>query len=502
MPGVARPPQPAAPIPAATPAVRAPSASPSWRAEDAPPPPLLPAGYGVTYGAATDDAPALVPPPRTPPADASKEMRRAYRQARDAWKEEQKELRRAWKTREQVAREEYGDAARPPLPAPYVRGGPAARAAAAPDETELLEMRAEAFRRKAFGSFFMIAFLAFINLVTFPVFPWAIFPAWGMLGRLSARWRPLGAAGLDRWDVLLEGPATAVARMRGDGNALAASVRRPSERTVRAFRRSVRGVAVAAGFALLMLILGLSTGQEVFLVLLMAAMLGVLVFGVRALRFGVATRRSGIRPSAALSRGWRDALAAADPRPREERLREEARQLAGDAVLAGRHGAALLGALDDRLAVRETIARLAPADRALIPDVTPTVDALVEKVGALVQSLHRLDDGVRPGALAELEARLATARAEPADMPDRERRLQLLERQRASLADLEQRRATLAAQLESAQLVLQNVKLDLMKLRASGVGALAETTSATQEARALSRDIGYALEAAAEVRGR
>jgi serine/threonine-protein kinase len=264
----------------------------------------------------------------------------------------------------------------------------------------------------------------------------------------------------------------------------------------------VRVVGVALSVAGVMLGLGLATGAEPFLAVLMVAMLVVLVFSIRTLRFGVATRRSGVPLRAALSRGWREALAAADPRPREERLREEARALAGDAVLAGPHGPALLGALDDRLAVRETMARLAPADRALIPDVAPTVDALVEKVGALVQSLHRLDDGVRPGAFAELDARLAAARAAHADTPDGARRLQLLERQRASLADLEQRRATLATQLESAQLVLQNVKLDLLKLRASGVGALAEVTSATQEARALSRDIQYALDAAAEVRAR
>ncbi len=104
--------------------------------------------------------------------------------------------------------------------------------------------------------------------------------------------------------------------------------------------------------------------------------------------------------------------------------------------------------------------------------------------------------------MQEIDARLAQARREPAGAPDRDRKVALLERQRASVADLAQRRATMLAQLESAQLVLQNVKLDLLKLRASGVGALAEVTTATQEARALSRDIQYALDAAAEVRAR
>ena len=44
--------------------------------------------------------------------------------------------------------------------------------------------------------------------------------------------------------------------------------------------------------------------------------------------------------------------------------------------------------------------------------------------------------------------------------------------------------------------MLQNLKFDLLKLRSSGIGsAIEDVTSATQEARALSRDIGHVLEA-------
>jgi serine/threonine-protein kinase len=56
-------------------------------------------------------------------------------------------------------------------------------------------------------------------------------------------------------------------------------------------------------------------------------------------------------------------------------------------------------------------------------------------------------------------------------------------------------------QIESAALALQNLKLDLIKLRSSGVqSAIADVTSATREARALSKEIGNILDAAAEVR--
>jgi serine/threonine-protein kinase len=50
-------------------------------------------------------------------------------------------------------------------------------------------------------------------------------------------------------------------------------------------------------------------------------------------------------------------------------------------------------------------------------------------------------------------------------------------------------------------LALGNLRLDLLKLRSSGLqSALSDVSSATQEARTLSREIGAALEAAAEVK--
>jgi len=90
--------------------------------------------------------------------------------------------------------------------------------------------------------------------------------------------------------------------------------------------------------------------------------------------------------------------------------------------------------------------------------------------------------------------------AEP-DNPERERRLSLLQRQRQSLHDLLERRRSLANQLESASLMLQNLKLDMLKLRSSGLGTEIDNQStATQEARALSREIGHVVQAAEELR--
>jgi serine/threonine-protein kinase len=183
-------------------------------------------------------------------------------------------------------------------------------------------------------------------------------------------------------------------------------------------------------------------------------------------------------------------------------LAEEAQRLAGDVVLAGPYGPAVREALDDREAVRAIVRGLGAADRALLPvaDVDPTVNGLVDRVGELAQRLHAIDRDAAPGALDAVDARLRQARA-AASTAEAERTVALLERQRDSLAELTARRDELAARFESARAALRTLRLDFLKLREGGVGALG-AGSATQEARALSRDIGYALEAAGEVRGR
>lgn len=181
-------------------------------------------------------------------------------------------------------------------------------------------------------------------------------------------------------------------------------------------------------------------------------------------------------------------------------LTQLVRQMAPEDVLAGPYGPQVRRAASDRLAVHEVLDKLTNADRDLIPDVAPTVDALAERVAALAQALHRLEEDVHPSSVADLERRLEAARAQP-ESRERDQRLQLLERQRATMADLVSRQATLRAQLDSASLVLQNMRLDMIALRSAGVqSALDDVSSATQEARALSRDIAHVLDAAREVR--
>ena len=102
--------------------------------------------------------------------------------------------------------------------------------------------------------------------------------------------------------------------------------------------------------------------------------------------------------------------------------------------------------------------------------------------------------------LAQIDERIAALAKEPDD-PERARRLYLLERQRQTIVDIQGRRSQVASHLESCVLAMQNVRFDLLRLRSAGVAAvLGDLTQATQQAKALSRDVDNAIAAAGEIR--
>jgi serine/threonine-protein kinase len=213
--------------------------------------------------------------------------------------------------------------------------------------------------------------------------------------------------------------------------------------------------------------------------------------------------RKGIRakllaehgPAALVGRGGTGVPTAATRTPDEL-----AAQLAPADVLAGPHGEAVRRAAVDRAMMLEIVGALRPVEKEMIPDIAPTVDALAQRAGSVATTLHRLDADVSGASLGSLDERIAALTTEPATT-ERERRLSLLVRQRTSLHELLERRRSLANQLESAGLMLQNLKLDLLKLRSSGIGStIEEASSATQEARALSREIGLLVQASDELK--
>jgi len=166
----------------------------------------------------------------------------------------------------------------------------------------------------------------------------------------------------------------------------------------------------------------------------------------------------------------------------------------------GRHVDTVRLARNDREAILKIMERVPSSERKLLPDVVVTVDALLKRAEALARMLHSMSADVDDGALARIEVRIEAVRHHEAGA-ERERQLSLLERQRQALSDLLSRRKHVEEQIESCVLAMQNVRFDLLRLRSAGVAAvLGDLTNATQQARALSRDVDHVIEAADEIR--
>jgi serine/threonine-protein kinase len=153
----------------------------------------------------------------------------------------------------------------------------------------------------------------------------------------------------------------------------------------------------------------------------------------------------------------------------------------------------------DRQFILRFVEKLPPAERKLLPEMTETVDGLYQKGTELARALHDMDTQLRPEELGRIDERLATLAEQGTG--DVEQRRMLLERQRQTLIDLQGRRGEVSASLDRCVFAMQNLRLDLIKLRTSDVGnVLGDITQATQQARAVSRSVDHAIAAADEIR--
>ncbi len=154
----------------------------------------------------------------------------------------------------------------------------------------------------------------------------------------------------------------------------------------------------------------------------------------------------------------------------------------------------------DYTAISRLVERLPPAERELLPDVGPTVNSLMERAVELGRTLQQMEGNVDEQSLVSLDQRIDVLSQE-SESPERERRLDLLRKQRETLTQLAARRGKVEAQFESCVLAIQNVRFDLLRLRSAGVDqVLSDLTSATQQVRALQIDVEAALDAAGEIK--
>ena len=166
----------------------------------------------------------------------------------------------------------------------------------------------------------------------------------------------------------------------------------------------------------------------------------------------------------------------------------------------GRQAEPVQQARSDRKAILRIVDRLPKSERKLLPDVVATADGLLNRAEELARALHAMSGSVDQGALARIEERIDATKRQ-GDSAERERQVGLLERQRRAITDLLTRHQLVADQLESCVLAMQNVRFDLLRLRSAGVAvALDDLTRATQQARALSREVDHVIAAAGEIK--
>ncbi len=386
---------------------------------------------------------------------------------------------------------------RPPVPLAGANAVPAwVYGASANSPTVALQ--AESFRRQAIRTLSTLSFLGIVNGVTSPHFAWVVFPAFGMLMGLSAKWRPLGDAGLSFVDVVRNRQAIRNAGVEGSVPAMLFS-NSLSGRARRFARRFKVGVAAAGVSAVSMLMVSIAhLGPNPMAIPLVGGGVVAVLALFSAMRAATPLRRLGFRRRDLLNGTWRDSEASRAPGTAFRLREEEVSQLAPPDVVMSAHGERLRLAVDDRTAIRQQMARLGGDEQAILPDVIPTVEALVARIAELAGALHQLDRDMGAAGDGSLDARISELRGR--GIGDADRTLSLLVRQRQSLSDLEGRRSTLRSQLESASISLQNLRLDVLRLGSLGLQspAVREVGQATEQARALSRDLAYLLEGARE----
>ncbi len=165
----------------------------------------------------------------------------------------------------------------------------------------------------------------------------------------------------------------------------------------------------------------------------------------------------------------------------------------------GAHTETLLQMERDRGAISKQLENMPASERNLLPDVVKTVDGLYQRAQVLALTLVELEDQVNPRELSRVEDRIASLEHEPDD-EERDRRMNLLQRQRNSIKALDKRQRKSSRNLESCVLAMQNVRFDLLRLKSANMQeVLGDLTQATQQARSLSRDVDNVIDAVGEV---
>ena len=170
-------------------------------------------------------------------------------------------------------------------------------------------------------------------------------------------------------------------------------------------------------------------------------------------------------------------------------------------------GAAAAG-VQQAFAERDEVLRLLEAmpkaERARVAGAGPAAQQLAAKVLGLSNRIAEFDRDAAPAAASVLEAEIARLEGEanPLDRvasDGRVKRLAYLKRQRRGISDMARRRDQAAAAMENCRVALQNLRLDLVRLRTGGGSSAAAVTTLAERAMALAREVDGIVGAAGEV---
>ena len=171
------------------------------------------------------------------------------------------------------------------------------------------------------------------------------------------------------------------------------------------------------------------------------------------------------------------------------------------AAAAGPHGEKVRQAATDRDEIVRLVGTLPDRERDRVSDVVRSAGVLYDRVQSLAISLAEVEQTGGGGVtVLESEIERLEAEANPLDRgsEERVRRLAYLKRQRRGAKEVEERRETIAAKLDTCSLALHQLKLDVLRLRA-GAQTHQRVTSLALEALAMAENVDSALYVADEV---
>jgi serine/threonine-protein kinase len=165
--------------------------------------------------------------------------------------------------------------------------------------------------------------------------------------------------------------------------------------------------------------------------------------------------------------------------------------------IVGQHARAVSEAARNRDDVLRMIETLPKRDRELLSDIPASASALYQKVESLAVSLAELERNAPPESSQAVDQEIVRLEGEanPLDVvasDERVRRLAFLKRQRRAIADISGRTSVQREKLESCAIALQNMRLDIVRLK-SGPQTSEHITSVAEKAIALAREVDTAM---------